>query len=540
MPDLLVTGTIHTLDPALPRAEAVLLREGRFLRVGSLAACEQASGRAPRVIALGRGSAIPGLADAHGHVLGLARARAEVRCAGVRDPGTCASLAAERARSLPPGSWVKGRGWDQNLWGGAFPTADILDRAVPDHPVVLMRVDGHAAWVNRRALVLAGIGPVTPDPPGGKIHRDAAGLPGGVLLDAAMDPLLEAIPRPGPRELEDSILTALRELATLGLTSVHDAGVEPGTLDAYARLAAGGRLPVRVHAMIDGQVAPARLAGELARWRGRRETGRLEVHAVKLYADGALGSRGAALLDDYSDDPGNRGLLLLEPASLAERIALVAAAGFQPAVHAIGDRACRLVLDALEAAGPALRALRPRIEHLQILQPADLSRLARSGVVASMQPVHATSDAPWVARRLGEETARFHGAYAWRSVAAAGAVLAFGSDFPVEEPDPRAGLHAAEVRRGSDGRPFLPEQRLTRLEALAAFTTGPAYAAFAEGRCGVVREGFEADLTLFAEDVLAVDAGDLPRLPITHTIVGGEVVWEAGSTGHGTRDPGQG
>ena len=524
-PEILITGTIHTLDPASPRAKAVLLREGRIARVGSPAECRRAARGEPEAIALGRGSAIPGLGDAHGHVLGLARARAEVRCAGVRDPEACAALAAERARSLRPGEWVRGRGWDQNLWGGAFPTSASLDRAVPDHPVLLVRVDGHAAWANQLALVRAGIGPGTPDPPGGRIERGGDGRPAGVLLDTAMEPLLAILPRPGPAELEESLLAALRELASLGLTSVHDAGVEPDVLDAYARLAARGRLPMRVHAMLDGQVELARLEGELARWRGRREAGRLEVRTVKIYADGALGSRGAALLDDYADDPGNRGLLLLEPAALAERVAMVAREGFQPAVHAIGDRACRLTLDAFEAAGAGLRALRPRVEHLQILQPSDLARLARTGAVASMQPVHATSDALWVPGRLGEESDRYRGAYAWRSVAAAGAVLAFGSDFPVEEPDPRAGLHAAEVRRGADGRDFLPGQRLTRLEALGAFTAGPAYASFAEGRRGLVREGFDADLTLFAEDVMAVDAEDLPGLSITHTIVGGEVVF---------------
>jgi len=526
-PDLLITGTVHTLDAARPRVDAVLVREGRFVRIGSVTECRRAAWGQPETVALVRGCALPGLADAHGHVLGLARARAEVRCAGVRDPEACAALAAERARSLAPGEWVTGRGWDQNLWGGAFPVSEILDRAVPDHPVVLTRVDGHAAWASGAALARAGIGPATLDPPGGRILRDAGGRPTGVLLDTAMDPLLAVLPRPGPRELEEALLAALRELASLGLTGVHDAGVEPDVLDAYARLAAGNRLPLRVHAMIDGQVGPARLDVELARWRGWREADRFEVRAVKLYADGALGSRGAALLDDYADEAGNRGLLLLEPAALAERVALVAGAGFQPAIHAIGDRACRLALQAFEAAGPGLRILRPRIEHLQILQPADLPRLARSGVVGSMQPVHATSDAPWVPGRLGQETARLRGAYAWRSVAAAGAVLAFGSDFPVEEPDPRAGLHAAEVRRDADGRAFLPEQRLTRIEALTAFTAGPAYAAFAESRRGVIREGFDADLTLFAEDVLAVDAEELRQLPITHTIVGGEVVWSS-------------
>ena len=523
---LLVTGKIHTLDPARPQAEAAFLRGGRFARVGTLADCRREAGAGVRRIDLGTGSALPGLADAHGHVFWLSRARGEVQCQGSGSPEECAARAAGRAAMLPAGRWVRGRGWDQNRWGGAFPAAGVLDRAVPHHPAFLVRVDGHAGWANARALALAGIGPQSTDPPGGRILRDAGGGLTGVLLDAAMERVLAAMPRPGAGELENGLLAALRELAVMGLTAVHDAGVDAETLDAYARLAAEGRLPIRVYAMLDGQVPAARLGEEMARWRGRGSMGRLEVRAVKLFADGALGSRGAALLDDYADDPGNRGLLLLEPEELRARVAAVAALGFQPAVHAIGDRACRLVLEAFEAAGPALRLLRPRIEHLQVLQPADLPRLSAAGAVASMQPVHATFDAPWVAERLGEGSARLRGAYAWRSAASAGAVLAFGSDFPVEEPDPRAGLHAAEVRRGEDGRSLSPEERLPRSAALAAFTGGVAHAAFAEDRRGKVREGFEADLTLFAEDVMAVEAEALLALRVTHTIVGGEVVWE--------------
>jgi predicted amidohydrolase YtcJ len=247
---------------------------------------------------------------------------------------------------------------------------------------------------------------------------------------------------------------------------------------------------------------------------------------VKLFADGALGSRGAALLEPYADDPGNRGLLLLDPRELRARLAEVVGAGFQPAVHAIGDRACREVLRALVEVGPAARALRPRLEHLQILQPSDAPLLGEAGAIASMQPVHATGDAPWVAQRLGEGTARLAGAYAWRTALAAGARLAFGSDFPVEDPDPRAGLHAAEVRRGRDGLPFSPSERLTRPEALWAFTQGAAWASFAEDRRGLVREGFDADLTAFADDPLGVPADALLASPVTLTLVGGRVEHE--------------
>ncbi|MFY3745293.1 amidohydrolase [Anaeromyxobacter sp. Red801] len=526
MDDLLVVGTLHTLDPARPRAGAALIRDGRFLCVGEPAECAARAAPGARRLDLGRGSAVPGLVDAHGHVLGLARARREVRCEGAGSAEACAARVAERALATPPGRWIRGRGWDQNRWpGGAFPEAGPLSRAAPGHPVVLFRVDGHACWVNAAALAAAGIGPSTADPPGGRIVRDAAGLPTGVLVDAAMDLVTARLPRPGPEELEELLLAGLDELAALGLTGVHDAGVEPDVLDAYRRLAGAGRLPLRVYAMIDGLAPRPVLEAELERWRGTPELGgRLEVRAVKLFADGALGSRGAALLEDYADDPGNRGLLLTAPDELRARLEAVVRAGMQPAVHAIGDRAVREVLRAFRDAGPALRPLRPRVEHLQILQPADLPLLAETGAVASMQPVHATSDAAWVPARLGEGTERLRGAYAWRSAAAAGAVLAFGSDFPIESPDPRAGLCAAEARRGPDGAPFQPQEAVSREAALRAFTTGAAWAAFAEGRHGMIREGMDADLTAFADDVLGVPVEALPGIRLAATVVGGRVV----------------
>ncbi|HET8733095.1 MAG TPA: amidohydrolase [Anaeromyxobacteraceae bacterium] len=526
MDDLLLVGTIHTLDPRRPRAGAALVRGGRFVAVGDEAACAALAVPGTRRLDLGRGCAVPGLVDAHGHVLWLGRARQEVRCEGLPDAEACAVRVSAQARLLAAGRWIRGRGWDQNRWpGGALPSEGPLTRAAPAHPVVLVRVDGHAAWVNRAALDAAGIGTATPDPPGGRIHRDADGRPTGVLVDAAMQLVLERLPRPGAAELEEGLRAGLAELAALGLTGVHDAGVEPDVLDAYRRLAERDRLPLRVYAMIDGQAPWPVVEAELARWAPGSEVGLLSVRAVKLYADGALGSRGAALLEDYADEPGNRGLLLTPPAELRARVARVARAGLQPAVHAIGDRACREVLEAF-ASVPGLRALRPRVEHLQILQPEDLPMLARVGAVASMQPLHATSDGPWAAARLGEGTVRLRGAYAWRSVSDAGATLAFGSDFPIESPDPRAGLHAAETRLTSAGWAFLPEQALSREAALRAFTLGPAWAGFAEGRRGMIREGFDADLTAFSEDLLAVAPGVLPRLAVTHTVVAGRVVHE--------------
>lgn len=524
MPDLVLLAPITTCDPARPRAEAALVRAGRFLVVGGRPAC--AAVARPGAVTVEAGGAVPGLTDAHGHLALLGRWRRELRLADAGSADECAARAAAQARSAAPGAWIRGSGWDQNRWPGReFPGEPVLTRAVPAHPAALARTDGHALWVNAAALAAAGIDARTPDPPGGRILRGAGGRPAGVLLDAAQDLVLARIPPPGSGELEAALVGALGALAAVGLTSVHDAGVTPEVLEVLRRLAREERLPLRVEVMLDGGAPLPELREALAEVRSAPPVPRLAVRSVKLFADGALGSRGAALEEDYADDPGNRGLLLLDPAELAERVRAIAAAGLQPAVHAIGDRAVGATLDAFEAAArdQPLPALRPRIEHLELLLPRHLPRLRTLGVVASMQPVHVASDGPWLEARLGVGTARVRGAFAFRTLAAAGVPLAFGSDFPVEDPDPRAGLAAAETRARPGGVPFLPGEALDRAAALAAFTRGAAHACFAEGRRGMVREGMEADLTLFAGDPMACTAEELRRLPVTGSVVGGRL-----------------
>jgi len=343
------------------------------------------------------------------------------------------------------------------------------------------------------------------------------------LIDTAMDVVLRAIPAPGPRETEELLLRSLHALARAGLTAVHDASAGPEVLAAYARLAERDSLPIRVYAMINGQ--GAHLDEQMRAWNERRSIGLLGIRSVKLFADGALGSRGAAMSEPYEDNPGNTGLWLLDPRELEERIQRVAAAGYQPSVHCIGDRACALVLEAFTRVP---RALRPRAEHLQILRARDVPLLRKSGAIASMQPAHATSDAPWAEERLGHGTERQRGAYAWRQALDAGAPLAFGSDFPVEEFDPREGLRAAVTRKPARGPAWMPEQRLRRDEALRAYTAGAAWAEFAETRRGCIREGLDADLTVFGRDVMAVHADELPGLPVTATVVRGRVVYGGG------------
>jgi len=519
MPDLLVKGTLHTMDPQRPRAKAALLRDGKFVRVGTREECEAAATKDVQLIDLGKGCAVPGLVDAHGHPALHGRGLQEAQLAGARSEEECVERVAEHARLVPKGQWVRGNGWDQNGWTiRAFPDRQLLDAKTPNHPVVLMRVDVHALWCNEKAVQAARITSTTPDPPGGRIVRRADGAPTGVFIDTAMDLVRRAIPRPTVDEAEANILRSLEALAAVGLTGVHDAAAEPEALEAYRRLARKGALPLRVYAMIDGgcdldEQIPLALA--------EPSVGNLVVRSVKLFADGALGSRGAALEEPYSDDSRNTGLWLTDPRALEERIARIAKDGLQPCVHCIGDAACKTVLQSF---AKVPKALRPRAEHLQILKPRDVPLLQRSAAIASMQPAHATSDGSWAEERLGSGTERQRGAYAWRQALDAGAVLAFGSDFPVESPDPRLGLAAAIGRKLVNGTAWMPEQRLTREEALGGFTVGAAYAEFAETRRGVIREGFDADLTLFGRDLMAVPLDEIAGLPIVATIVCGQVV----------------
>ena len=520
MPDLLVEGTLYTLDPARPRASAALIRDGRFLRVGTVEQCEREARPDVKVVPVD-GCAVPGLVDAHGHPTLHGRQLAQINLAGARSEDECVARVQARALVEPPGTWLTGNGWDQNGWPGrGFPEGAKLSAAVPLHPVVLMRVDIHALWCNERAMQLAQLTGATADPPGGKIVRGPDGKPTGILIDNAMDLVRRAIPRPTAGEVELAVLRSLSDLSAAGLTGVHDAAASAETLEVYRKLAKSDELAVRVYAMIDGQGPLSRLEEQLNEWRATKEIGRLTVRSVKLFADGSLGSRGAAMFEPYADDSGATGLWLMEPGDLAERIALVVAHGFQPSVHCIGDRACAVVLEAFTKVP---RELRPRAEHLQILRARDVPLLKRSGAIASMQPTHATSDGTWAEDRLGKGTERQRGAYAWRQVLDAQVPLAFGSDFPVEGIDPRAGLRAAITRKTRAGDVWMPEQRLTRDEALRAFTVGAAYAAFAEDRRGRIQEGQEADLTVFGRDLFDTAAEDLTSLPVEATVVGGVV-----------------
>jgi len=521
-------GAIRTMDAARPVAEVAVAYGGRWTCVGTEAACAPRAPPGAEVVDLRGGSALPGLADAHGHVAGLGFLLREVDLHGARHEGECVARIAERARTLPPGTWIRARGWDQTRWPSrAFPTLDALSRAVPDHPVLAARVDGHATWVNARALELAGIARDTADPPGGRIVRAEGGAPAGVLVDNATELVERVVPPPTDEAIDQALREALARLVTLGITSVHDPGVDARTLAAYRRLAEHDALPVHVYAMLDGQQPMPALLAQMKQWSASPTVGRLTVRAVKLYADGALGSRGALLFEPYADDPSTSGLPVTPADELRARILRVAQAGFQPAVHAIGDRAVHEVLDDFLAASRAVPGLRPRVEHLQVMDERDVPVLVASHAVASMQPTHATSDGPWAEERLGHGTERQRGAYAWRTVLGAGVPLACGSDFPVEEPDPFAGIRSAVLRKwpGGPHGGWMPEQRMTVDEALRCFTTGAAWAEGAEQIRGRIAEGYVADAVVLDLDPVARGVERLDRAALAATVVEGRVAY---------------
>ena len=526
---LLENATVYSSSQTKPRKVSVLARDGRIAFVGDAARARKLAGGARRIDLTGA-FVFPGWADAHGHLLGLGKSLEIANLRGAADAAEAAARIGEVAARLPGASWIEGRGWDQNLWPGkSFPDARDLDAVLSARPVAARRVDGHALWVNTRALAAAGIARETPDPEGGRILRRPDGTPSGVLVDNAMDLLEKVIPEASPTELNRRFAAAGRACVRVGLTQVQDAsGYSPAEIAALEGLAAEGVLPLRVYATVSPE--PVALSAFFA--KGVRVGGRelLTVRAIKAYADGALGSRGAALLADYSDEPGKLGLLVTPPERLDEIARQARANGWQLWIHAIGDRGNRMALDAFRRASssPARGAggSRPRIEHAQVVAPADLLRFGAEGVIGSMQPVHATSDMPWAEARVGPQ--RIAGAYAWRSLKNAGARLAGGSDFPVESENPLHGFYAAITRQDLAGRPaggWRPAERLTRAEALALFTSDAAWAAFEEGSRGKIAPGYFADLTVFARDPMTAPEPEIPSIPVVLTVVDGRVAW---------------
>ncbi len=528
--DLIVTDArIYTVDEMRPVAEAMAVADGRVLFVGSARGAESLRGSTTQVLDLDGKAVIPGMVDAHAHLLGLGQALRTVDLVGTASYQEVIDRVVARAVDLPEGTWITGRGWDQNDWGNTqFPTHEALSAAVPDHPVYLTRVDGHAALANAAAIEIADITSGTQDPEGGQILRLTDGEPSGVFVDNAQGLVGRHVPDVTTEQTREAILAAIAEANRWGLTGIHDAGASRETIDIYEDLASSGQYNLRNYVMVSDN------AEDIAHYFGigpqsELYDGRLWIRSLKLYMVGALGSRGAALLDPYSDDPHNNGLLVSPPEHIQELATAGLRNGFQINVHAIGDRGNRLVLDQFEAALEAVPAAdhRFRVEHAQILHHDDIPRFAELDVIPSMQAVHQTSDMYWAGERLG--SSRLYGAYAWRSLLDTGVIIPNGSDFPVELVNPLLSFHAAVSRQDAENYPpggWYPAQRMTREEALRAMTLWPAYAGFQEDVLGSLSPGKYADFVVLDQDIMRIAPEAILDTEVVATYLGGEAVYE--------------
>jgi len=547
---MLVNARVYTLDweepgpdgtasPGAPRdsagwypdAQAVAIRDGEILFVGSGTDAVQFAGDSTRIVDLAGATVIPGLVDSHTHVFGLGALLDQVNLVGVETEEAAVELIVERAKAVPKGEWIVGRGWDEGAWANRYPDKALLTAKVPDHPVFMDSLHGFAGWGNQMALDEAGITAETPVPVGGEMRLGEDGEPTGLFLNQAVQMLGSAVPEPSPETLAKHVLLGLNRMATDGYTAVHEAGLDARQMRVLEELETEGKLPIRVYAMLSLRDEDL-IRQWIAKGPDADNDGMLVTRTVKAYYDGALGSRGARLLYDYEDKPGHRGVSGDEYGFNETLNAEAMKAGFQIAIHAIGDAGNREALDILEAVfqeHPSTAANRHRIEHAQVLSPEDIPRLGELGIIASMEPPHAMEDKTWAEQRLGSE--RILGAYAWRSLREAGARLTFNSDNPGSDHSIFYGLHSAITRQDKEGEPeggWFPEQSVTAEEAVRAYTSWSAYASFQENEAGVIEPGRRADLTVMDIDPFSV-AGQRPgRLldgQIVMTIVDGNIVY---------------
>lgn len=559
---VIVRAKVYTVGGDNSTAEAIAIRGNRIVSVGTTGELTNRF-TADTVLDLQGKSVFPGFTDSHGHLSGLGASLTELNLVATKSVGEIADAVAKKAATLAAGQWIRGRGWDQNNWESRsrekpFPVASMLDKASPDNPVVLFRVDGHAVWVNSQALAIVGGGVDSvsrlADVEGGRIVRDVKGKPTGIFIDNAVDLVVSHVPPQTKDELRHAMTLAFRECLRFGLTSVHDMGIDEEDYSLYRDLLEKKELPIRIYGVIGGD-------GEL--WQEFLASGpyldpyrrRLTVRAIKMYIDGALGSRGAALIEPYSDDPGDRGLTVNSFEGLRLVTSEALRHGFQVCTHAIGDRGNNIVLNAYEQAlalnPAAARGARLRVEHAQVLDPTDIPRFRKLGIVPSMQPKHCTSDMYWGQARLGP--VRVRTAYAWRSLLNDGNVIPAGSDFPVESPNPLLGFYAAITRQDENGIPrnaadvrrlfqlsaegivdstayengWFVGEKMTREEALRAFTTWGAFAEFAEAEKGTVEKGKFADLVILSKDIMTIPAAEILSTTVVATIVGGRIEYSA-------------
>ena len=528
---LLFNGRIYTMDPACPRAQALAIAGNRILAVGGDDELRPLLSPGGPAVDLEGQAVIPGLIDAHVHFgwYSWAVHQGEIDLDNVPTKAEAVARVASQSREVPAGQWIQGAGWNKNIWPDpSFPTAADLDAVARDHPVALEDKSHHATWVNTKALELAGITAASEDPPGGEIVRDEGGRPTGILLETAAQLVYKIIPDADVGSMVEALRRGISEAHRLGLTGIHDPG-HPTVLAALQALRARGELGLRTLAHIPSRDLDAALRLGLRSGLGDEY---LRIGGIKLFADGALGPQSAHMLAPYEGTTDNVGIPTLTADELRDLVSRARAGGLSIAAHAIGDAANRCVLDAVEyarAEGPALEHrpwLPDRIEHVQLLHPDDLPRLARLGVVASMQPIHATSDMEMAERHWGR---RCDLSYASRSVLDSGAHLAFGSDCPVETLDPLPGIHAAVTRRSHDGSPgpegWIPAQRLTVTEAVHAYTIGAAQASGEAHLKGSLSPGKLADVTVLSRDIFAIEPMEILDSRVRMTIFDGRIVF---------------
>jgi len=523
-------GKVATVDKNFSVAEAIAIQNDKIIFVGTNKEANKYINNKTKVIELNGELVLPGLIDSHGHLTGYGKSLEHIDLVGTNGFQEVLDLVNEKVKTVEPGEWIRGRGWDQNDWEiKEFPDHHALSKISPDNPVILSRIDGHAILVNQKAMEIIGIDSNTPDPDGGKILRDSRGLHTGIFIDNAEKLITDFIPKYSTEKIRNIIQNAANNCIELGLTGMHDAGIPNSRIDDYKFLIDMHKMPIRLNAMLSDTVV-----GDLNSFLQEHKIDSygndfLQVKSIKLYADGALGSRGAALLESYSDDPENIGLIVTSNSHMLEVCKAALKTGYQVCTHAIGDRAIRTALNIYE---DALRAIpienhRFRIEHSQIINFDDIPKYNQLGVIPAMQPQHTVSDMPWTEDRIGSE--RVKGAYAFRSFIDEGLIIPCGSDFPVEIPNPLIGIHNAITRQTADGNPeggWLPEQRMTIQEAIKGYTIWAAYAAFQEDILGSIEVGKYADFTILDKDILTIDPRQILKTKPIYTIVGGDIKYK--------------
>lgn len=555
---MIVNGVIYTMNDASPKAEAMAIRGSRIIAVG-LTQDIQNHYTTQNVIDVQGKTIVPGLIDAHAHVLGLGKALTELNLVGTSSAQQIVEMVGRRVKEAKPGEWIRGRGWDQNDWGNRkgekpFPTAALLDKVSPNNPVILTRIDGHAIWVNSKAMAIAkGSTDIGIDVEGGKVLKDRMGNPTGIFIDNAESIIRNSVPDYSTEEKIELYQKAFQECVRVGITGVHDMGIDRTDFELYMQFAAQQTMPLRIYANIGGN---GPFLSEMFN-KGPyvdRVTNMFTVRSVKLYMDGALGSRGAALIEPYSDETDNRGLITFSSDSVRIITELALTKGFQVSVHAIGDRANQIVLNEFEKAmkryPSAAANARLRIEHAQVIAQEDIPRFRALQVIPSMQPIHATSDMYWAQARLGPD--RILGAYAWRALLDDGNRIPAGSDFPIEYPNPLYGFYASVTRQDQNGLPantsdvrnhfqlsaegikdsshfaggWYVGQRMMRDEALRSFTLWGAYAEFMEHEKGSLESGKLADFVVLSKDIMTVEPKEILSTDVSMTVVGGVIRYQ--------------